>query len=53
MSDKEILNPQHSDQKKPVSPSDVTVPPKQEIPGGQPKAPQPVQEKPEEKKKPA
>jgi hypothetical protein len=54
MSDKEILSPQHSDPKKPVNPPNVPVPPKQEIPSGQPKTPQPVQEKhDEEKKKPA
>lgn len=54
MSDKEILNPQHSDPKKPVNQPNVPVPPKQEIPSGQPKTPQPVQEKhDEEKKKPA
>jgi hypothetical protein len=54
MSDKEILSPQHGDPKKPVNPPNVPVPPKQEIPSGQPKPPQPVQEKhDEEKKKPA
>ena len=54
MYDKEILNPQYSDPKKSVNQPNVPVPPKQEIPSGQHKTPQPVQEKhDEEKKKPA
>jgi len=59
MSDQENRNLEHSDpqkheEKKPVTQPNVPVPPKQEIPTGQPKTPQPAQEKhDQEKKKPA
>ncbi len=54
MSDPEIRTPQHSDPQKPGNQPNVPVPPKQEIPSGQPKTPQPAQEKhDQEKKKPA
>jgi hypothetical protein len=60
MSDQENRNPQHGDpqkpgpEKKPGNQPDVPVLPKQEVPSGQPKTPQPAQEKhDQEKKKPA
>ena len=54
MSDPEIRTPQHIDPPKPDDQSKVPVPPKQDIPSGQPKMPQPAQEKhDQEKKKPA
>jgi hypothetical protein len=55
MSDLEIRNQQHSDplkpspEQKPANQPNVPVQPKQEVPSGQPKTPQPAQEK----KKPA
>ena len=59
MSDLENRNLQHSDpqkheDKKPITQPNVPVQPKQEIPTGQPKTPQPAQEKhDQEKKRPA
>jgi hypothetical protein len=54
VSNQESRNPQHSDPQKPGNQPNIPVTPKQEIPAGQPKTPQPVQEKhDEEKKKPA
>ena len=51
MSDQENRNPQHTDPQKPVTQPNVPVPPKQEVPSGQPKTPQPVQEKHDQEKK--
>ena len=59
MSDQEYrklqhTDPQKSEVQKPVTQPDVPVPPKQEVLSGQPKTPQPAQEKhDQEKKKPA
>ena len=51
MSDLENRNPQHTDPQKPGNQPNVAVPPKQEVPSGQPKTPQPVQEKHDQEKK--
>jgi hypothetical protein len=51
MSDQENRNPQHTDPQKPGNQPNVPVPPKQEVPSGQPKTPQPVQEKHDQEKK--
>jgi hypothetical protein len=54
MLDQETRNPQQSDPQKPGTQPNVPVPPKQEVPSGQPKTPQPAQEKhDQEKRKPA
>ena len=39
------------EEKKPVTQPNMPVPPKQEIPSGQPKTPQPAQEKQDQEKK--
>jgi hypothetical protein len=59
MSDQENRNPQHTDpqksgsEQKPGNQPNVPVPPKQEVPSGQPKTPQPAHEKHDQEKKQA
>ncbi|MGA9645488.1 MAG: hypothetical protein WBQ76_06165 [Candidatus Korobacteraceae bacterium] len=52
--DQELREPQKPDEQNHVTQPNVPVPPKQEIPSGQPRTPQPAQEKhDQEKRKPA